>query len=573
MGRNGGPASDRFTPQAVEHMLGQLEARAAEASDETLTSAVVTGRRALAEWQDLAGRLRDLNGEYERLAQCESRALSRLECVLDLLDKFVEPSELAPAPIRPGHEAPGRLTQAPRPSPSRDTRGSLAVRMLGAFELTIDGQRVTDWRGQRTQSLMQFLTAHRHRSVLRDELIVAVWPDVDEDNGRHRLHQAVYELRRILHSIDPDRSPVVCIEGGYRVDHEVPIWVDVEEFDDLVSAASRCFAARRSDEAIDVGRRALNLYRGDFLGQATCADWATAERSRLRARFVQLSIHLGELLAGRGDHAAALAVVDPVLSMEPWNEDATVVTMRCHARSGARSMAAAAYRSCAAALTREFGITPAAQTSRVYNQIRSAEPRGKPGGLTADRARTAPRPPSPSASGAAQPSRLRVAAALPLRCHCPCGGTPPADPPDPGQLRCGVPGPRPAARRRSPSIPAKQPHPPVRTAAALTRAGRVSISPTLPVPSREAWSRSRSPRDTAWSVGAAHLTRLARLPARRRRPRTRRAAATGQAPHQMGRTAVRHQPVRCPSATPPTPGQVPVVRCRGGRVNGSLETA
>ena len=132
------------------------------------------------------------------LAQCESRALARLQYVLDLLDKFVEPSELASAPIHSGHQAPGRLIPAPRPSPSGETRGSLAVRMLGAFELTIDGQRVTDWRGQRTQSLMQFLTAHRHRSVVRDELIVAVWPDVDEDNGRHRLHQAVYELRRIL---------------------------------------------------------------------------------------------------------------------------------------------------------------------------------------------------------------------------------------------------------------------------------------------------------------------------------------------------------------------------------------
>jgi len=88
-------------------MLGQLEARAAEASDETLTSAVVTGRRALAEWQDLAGRLRDLEGEYERLAQCESRALARLQYVLDLLDKFVEPTERAPAPIRSGHQRRG----------------------------------------------------------------------------------------------------------------------------------------------------------------------------------------------------------------------------------------------------------------------------------------------------------------------------------------------------------------------------------------------------------------------------------------------------------------------------------
>ena len=420
MGRNGGPASDRFTPQAVERRLGQLEARAAEASDETLTSAVGTGRRALAEWQDLADRLRDLEGDYERLARCESRALARLQYVLDLLDKFVEPSQPASALLRSGHPMQAELIQAPLSSSGRDPHGILAVRMLGAFELTIDGQGVTDWRGQRTQSLMQFLTAHRHRSVLRDELIAAVWPDVDEDSGRHRLHQAVYELRRILHAVDPDRSPVVCVDGGYRIDKEVRAWVDVEEFDGLASAASRCFAARRCHEAIERGQQALSLYRGDFLGQVTGADWATAERNRLRARFVQLSIHLGELLAGRGDHAAALAVVDPVLSMEPWNEEATVITMRCHARSGARSMAAAAYRSCAAALTREFGITPAALTSRVYDQIRSVEPPRNRGGLTADKAQTKPRPPSPPASGAARPSRLPAAEAPPPPCHRPC---------------------------------------------------------------------------------------------------------------------------------------------------------
>jgi DNA-binding SARP family transcriptional activator len=241
--------------------------------------------------------------------------------------------------------------------------------------------------------------------VPRDELIAAVWPDVDEDDGRHRLHQAVYELRRTLHATDPGRSPIVCIDGGYRVDREVPVWVDVEEFDDLMSAASRCFSAQRSGEAIALGQQALKLYRGDFLCQVTGADWATAERNRLRARFVQLSIHLGGLLAGGGDDAAALAVVDPVLGMEPWNEDATVIKMRCHARGGARSMAAAAFRSCTQALTAEFGITPAAPTIRVYDQIRAAEPPGTHDGLTAARGRTGSRPPSPPASGAARPSR------------------------------------------------------------------------------------------------------------------------------------------------------------------------
>jgi hypothetical protein len=77
-------------------MLGQLEACAAKASDDTLASAVSTGRMALAEWQDLSGRLRELEGQYERLAQCEAKALARLQDILDLLDRFAEP----PPPAR-----------------------------------------------------------------------------------------------------------------------------------------------------------------------------------------------------------------------------------------------------------------------------------------------------------------------------------------------------------------------------------------------------------------------------------------------------------------------------------------
>ena len=378
-------------------MLSQMEQCAAETGDQTLSSAVITGRRALAAWQDLAGRLRDLEGEYERLAVSESRALARLQSVLDLLDKLVEPSA-APRSGKP-------LVPAPRRGSGVSGPGVLAVRLLGAFELTIDGQRVTDWRGQRTQSLMQFLTAHRHRSVPRDELITAVWPDTDEDGGRHRLHQAVYELRRTLHALDPGGSPIVCADGGYRLHDEVSVWVDAEEFDHLGSAAARCLAARRPDEAIDLGQQALRLYRGDFLGQVTSADWATAERNRLRARFVQLSIHVGELLAGRGDHAGALALVDPVLSLEPWNEDAAVIKMNSHAHDGARSLAIAAYRSCAEALNEEFGITPAVQTSRLCDRIRAAEPPGPRGGLSRDPSPARPRPPAPPAPGSARPSR------------------------------------------------------------------------------------------------------------------------------------------------------------------------
>lgn len=374
-----GPGRHRRSPQTIAYMLEQMEARGAQAGDETLISAVTTGRRALAQWQELSDRLQALEKEYERLAIAESRALARLQDVLDLLDRFVgqpQPSAmLAPS----GGLIPGALILSARPRPGGEAAGVLAIRMLGTFELMIGGHRVVHWHGQRTQALMQFLTVHRHRSVPRCELIAAVWPDADENSGRHRLHQGVYELRSTLRAIAPDWSPIVCADGVYGVDHRVPVWVDVEEFDRLSSAAVRHPPTERADEVIKLCQEALELYRGDFLCQATEADWTTAERNRLGARFVLVSVHLGGLLARRGDYGRALAVIDPLLNMEPWNEDATMIKMRCHAQSGARSMAVAAYRSCAEALTREFGITPTAETIRVYDQIRSATPAGHRG--------------------------------------------------------------------------------------------------------------------------------------------------------------------------------------------------
>lgn len=113
---------------------------------------VTTGRMALAEWQQLAGRLGELEVEYERLARSESRAQTRLRDALDLLDKFAEPSRGA-TPCRPGRLTPGGPAS---PRPRRDTPGVMAVRMLGVFEVAIEGRRVTHWRGQRTQSVLQF---------------------------------------------------------------------------------------------------------------------------------------------------------------------------------------------------------------------------------------------------------------------------------------------------------------------------------------------------------------------------------------------------------------------------------
>ncbi|MGH3773801.1 MAG: bacterial transcriptional activator domain-containing protein [Pseudonocardiaceae bacterium] len=161
----------------------------------------------------------------------------------------------------------------------------------------------------------------------------------------------------------------------------MPVWVDFEEFDRLVSAAGHSQDEHRVDEACELFRAADALYRGDLLSDATGADWATAERNRLWARYVVVCNQLAELHALRGEYHSAVAVLDRVLAKDPWNEDSARIEMRCYVEMGHTSLALGAFKSCEHALAQELGVRPSAETLRCYHEILAERGRA-PGTVT-----------------------------------------------------------------------------------------------------------------------------------------------------------------------------------------------
>lgn len=383
-------------------MLSGLALQAQEMSDGTLSSAVTAGQRALDEWQQAAIRLRHHEQQHEWAAAVELRARGRLHSVLELVNKL---SEHVPMILPPAGRGEGtqRFPRSPL-APGTATRARLEVRMLGGFELSFDERPVREWPGRRALSIIQFLVLNRRNAVCREALIDAIWPEVDIERGRRRLHQGVYDLRSTLRAADPGRTHIICVDGSYRLDPSMPVWVDSEEFDRLVSAAGQSQADNRIDEAFELCREADRLYRDDFLSDAIAADWSTAERNRLHARYVVLCNQLAKLHAGRGEHRCAVAALDRVLGRDPWNEDAARIAMRCYVDMGHSSLALGVFKSCEQALARELGVRPCAETLRLYHEI-LAGPGRAPSVVTAAAHRTRPRSPSPAAPGATRPGR------------------------------------------------------------------------------------------------------------------------------------------------------------------------
>src|SRR5262245_51664400 len=163
----------------------------------------------------------------------------------------------------------------------------LAVRLLGAVEIILDGRRLRAFNSVRLQRFLALITLRRdpqHRSRLAFEL----WPDSDERQARTNLRKLLHDFRHSLPDIgefvEIDNETVRWVSTG-------PTEVDVLSFRDAMAAGDLELAAR--------------AYSGDLL--PTCYDdWVLDERAKLRAEAHEVHVRLTEEAAGRHDHKAAI---------------------------------------------------------------------------------------------------------------------------------------------------------------------------------------------------------------------------------------------------------------------------
>src|SRR5689334_613829 len=89
----------------------------------------------------------------------------------------------------------------------RPTR--LQVRLLGAVEITMDGQRLRTFNSLRLQRFLG-LIALRRDPQQRSRLAFELWPDSDERQARTNLRKLLHDLRHSL----PDTGEFIEIDNA-----------------------------------------------------------------------------------------------------------------------------------------------------------------------------------------------------------------------------------------------------------------------------------------------------------------------------------------------------------------------
>ena len=169
---------------------------------------------------------------------------------------------------------------------------ALRVRVLGGFSVELDGRPLPDdvWRRNRARSLVKLLAIAPRARLHREQLMDALWPELDPAAASANLRKALHFARAALGS-----DSLTAHDQTIALDGE-PLEVDAATFE----------AAARAGRVAE----ALELYRGDLLPDDRFEAWAEDYRERLRGRFHRVLRERAEALEREGDVAGAVEILE-----------------------------------------------------------------------------------------------------------------------------------------------------------------------------------------------------------------------------------------------------------------------
>lgn len=235
----------------------------------------------------------------------------------------------------------------------------VTVRLLGPFEVLVDGRAVTV-PGMRARSIVALLALAAGRAVSAQTLVDRVWGDDLPANPRASLHAAVRRLRLLLGA-----GVIVTGEFGYALAID-PDAVDAVAFTRQVDGAD----GDRSESRLAA---ALRLWRGTPFEGEFC-DWLTRyEAPRLVERYLTALERRIDLDLAAGRHAALVGEMQELTVVHSLREPLWARLLRALDAVGRSAEALEQYGVVRERIAQELGVDPGPGLQQVYSDLLSRD--------------------------------------------------------------------------------------------------------------------------------------------------------------------------------------------------------
>lgn len=241
----------------------------------------------------------------------------------------------------------------------------LTFAVLGPFEVRAGDQPV-HVGGRLPRRLLAILVAGEGRPVSEDSLAEGLWGARPPRNPAGALQVYVSRLRRVLPGTVLERSA-----GGYRL---LAADTDAERFRGHLVRARALVADDRHADAHESFEAALRLWRGTPYEDLADDESTSAIRAALVEQRDSAQEEAGAALLATGDHAGAVAMLEPLVHAAPYRERRWQLLALALYRAGRQAEALHAVRRVRSLLAEELGVDPGPELRQLEGRILSQDP-------------------------------------------------------------------------------------------------------------------------------------------------------------------------------------------------------
>jgi predicted ATPase/DNA-binding SARP family transcriptional activator/Tfp pilus assembly protein PilF len=221
----------------------------------------------------------------------------------------------------------------------RETEIMWRIQMFGALRAEFGRYRIERFVTKKASVLLAYLALHVGHLFPREELATLLWPDADEETGRHNLRMALSTLRKQFRIPSMTTESLFVVSRDYVGLRKQAVVTDVAEFDALLMEAQATKEAGR----LELLSRAVSLYQGDLL-PGFYEDFILLERQRLADKWQQALRDLIGLLQKQEAFGQATEYAYRALAYDPLDESVQYLLLQLLAAQGQHERALQRYQ-------------------------------------------------------------------------------------------------------------------------------------------------------------------------------------------------------------------------------------
>ncbi len=265
--------------------------------------------------------------------------------------------------------------QAVKTHRSSSLEGILDIQTFGGFRVLGDDQIPIghkQWGGNRPKLLLKAIVVHGVREIPKDILIDDLWPESHPDAAQQNFKVTLHRLRKILEpDLDKRRgSAYVHLKDNLISLDKNLCRVDVQDFLECCKDIKRASLSGEAQTILDLGRKVMELYQGDFLPEDPYAPWAEMKRLALKDEYIATLMLMAEIYDQQDQLEATVQCCRTVIATDACIELASNKLMQVYARQGRRNDAVKVYDQLRSALESDMGVAPDPAITGLYQRIR-----------------------------------------------------------------------------------------------------------------------------------------------------------------------------------------------------------